>query len=149
MSLLPNTKNVVQLVKQAATEAVEAGKPVNLLFGTVISEKPLKIQVDQQSIYTEAMLVLTRNVTEYEVDITVSAQSVVIHHGHPVVDTYTGGGTAAEIPHNHPIQGRKKIKVHNALMMGDQVLLLRMQKGKRFVVLDRIKPIPELTGEWL
>ena len=95
------------------------------------------------------MLVLTRNVTEYEIDITVSAQSVVINHGHPVVDTYTGGGTATEISHNHPIQGRKKIKIHNALMVGDWVLLMRMQKGKRFVVVDRIKPIPELTGEWL
>lgn len=146
---MPSTKNVVQLVKQAATEAVEAGKPVNLLFGTVISDKPLQIQVDQQSIYTAAMLVLTRNVTDYELDITVSAQSVVISHGHPVVDTYTGGGTATEIQHNHPIQGRKKIKIHNALIVGDQVLLARMQKGKRFVVLDRVKPIPELTGEWL
>ncbi len=146
---MPNAKNMVQLVKQAAVEAVEAGKPVNLLFGTVVSDKPLKIQVDQQSIYTEAMLVLTRNVTDYELDITVSAQSVVISHGHPVVDTYTGGGTATEIQHNHPIQGRKKIKIHNALIVGDQVLLARMQKGKRFVVLDRVKPIPELTGEWL
>lgn len=146
---MPNAKNVVQLVKQAATEAVEAGKPVNILFGTVISDKPLKIQVDQQSIYTEAMLVLTRNVTDYEIDITVSAQSVPISHGHPVVDTYTGGGTATEISHNHPIQGRKTIKIHNALMVGDQVVLARMQKGKRFVVLDRVKPIPKLTGEWL
>lgn len=146
---MPNAKNMVQLVKQAAVEAVEAGKPVNLLFGTVISDKPLKIQVDQQSIYTEAMLVLTRNVTDYELDITVSAQSVVISHGHPVVDTYTGGGTATEIQHNHPIQGRKKIKIHNALIVGDQVLLSRMQKGKRFIVIDRIKPIPDLTGEWL
>ncbi len=146
---MPNAKNIVQLVKQAAVEAVEAGKPVNLLFGTVISDKPLKIQVDQQSIYTEAMLVLTRNVTDYELDITVSAQSVIISHGHPVVDTYTGGGTATEIQHNHPIQGRKKIKIHNALLVGDQVLLMRIQQGKRFVVVDRVKPIPKLTGEWL
>ncbi len=146
---MPNAKNIVQLVKQAAVEAVEAGKPVNLLFGTVISDKPLKIQVDQQSIYTEAMLVLTRNVTDYELDITVSAQSVIISHGHPVVDTYTGGGTATEIQHNHLIQGRKKIKIHNALLVGDQVLLMRIQQGKRFVVVDRVKPIPKLTGEWL
>lgn len=130
-------------------EAVEAGKPVSFLFGEVISASPLKIQVDQKSIYTEKMLVLTRNVTDYEVDMTVSHQTVVISHGHPVTDTYTGGGTAEEINHNHPIKGRKKYKVHNALVVGDKVLLGRIQGGKKFVVLDRIKPIPELKGEWL
>lgn len=141
--------NAVELVKKAAVEAVEAGKPVSFLFGEVVSASPLKIQVDQKSIYTEKMLVLTRNVTDYEVDVTVSHQTVVISHGHPVTDTYTGGGTAEEINHNHPIKGRKKYKVHNALVVGDKVLLGRIQGGKKFVVLDRIKPIPELKGEWL
>lgn len=122
--------NAVEVVKKAAVEAVEAGKPVNLLFGEVISASPLKIQVDQKAIYTEKMLVLTRNVTDYEVDMTVSHQTVVISHG-------------------HPIQGRKKFKVHNALVVGDWVLLARMQKGKKFVVLDRIKANPALKGEWL
>lgn len=82
-------------------------------------------------------------------DMTVSHQTVVISHGHPVVDTYTGGGEATPIDHNHPIQGRKKFKVHNALVVGDWVLLARMQKGKKFVVLDRIKANPALKGEWL
>lgn len=141
--------DMVQLVKKAAVEAVEASKPVQFLFGQVISASPLKIQVDQKSIYTEKMLVLTRNVTEHEIDISISAQSVVISHGHPVTDTYTGGGTAQEINHNHPIKGRKKIKVHNGLVVGDWVVMARIQKGKKYVVLDRIKPNPALKGEWL
>lgn len=140
---------MVQLVKKAAVEAVEAAKPVQFLFGQVISASPLKIQVDQKSIYTEKMLVLTRNVTEHEIDISISAQSVVISHGHPVTDTYTGGGTAQEINHNHPIKGRKKIKIHNGLVVGDWVVMARIQKGKKYVVLDRIKPNPALKGEWL
>lgn len=141
--------DMVQLVKKAAVEAVEAAKPVQFLFGQVISASPLKIQVDQKSIYTEKMLVLTRNVTEHEIDISISAQSVVISHGHPVTDTYTGGGTAQEINHNHPIKGRKKIKIHNGLVVGDWVAMARIQKGKKYVVLDRIKPNPALKGEWL
>lgn len=140
---------MVQLVKKAAVEAVEASKPVQFLFGQVISASPLKIQVDQKSIYTEKMLVLTRNVTEHEIDISISAQSVVISHSHPVTDTYTGGGTAQEINHNHPIKGRKKIKIHNGLVVGDWVVMARIQKGKKYVVLDRIKPNPALKGEWL
>ena len=171
--------NVVELVKRAAVEAVEQGKPVHLLFGEVISASPLKIQTDQKSIYTEKMLVLTRNVTDYEVDMTVSHQSVMITHGHQVsgtalsvehAHTVTGStddghsvegtalpvehshaveGTAHDMNHNHPIRGQKKYLVHNALIVGDWVLLGRIQGGKRFVVLDRIKPIPELKGEWL
>ena len=141
--------NAVEAVKRAAVEAVEAGKPVNLLFGQVISASPLKIQVDQKAIYTEKMLVLTRNVTDFEVDMTVSHKTETITHGHPVTDTYTGGGVAEDIDHDHPIVGRKKFQVHNALVVGDWVLLARIQKGKKFVVLDRIKPNPALKGEWV
>ena len=141
--------NAVEAVKRAAIEAVEASKPVQLVFGQVISASPLKIQVDQKAIYTEKMLVLTRNVTDYEVDMTVSHKTEIITHGHPVVDTYKGGGTALEIDHDHPYQGRKKFLVHNALVVGDQVVLARVQGGRRFVVLDRIQPHPALGGEWL
>lgn len=146
MNLLPDA---VEVVKKAAREAVEAAGPVHLVFGTVISADPLKIQVDQKAIYTEKMLILTRNVTDHYVDVTVSAQSVIISHGHPVTDTYTGGGTAQNVNHNHPIRGTKKVKINNALVVGDQVVLARVQGGKKYVVLDRIKPIPELKGEWL
>ena len=132
--------NPVEVVKRAAVEAVEAQKPVHLLFGQVISASPLKIQVDQKSIYTEKMLVLTRNVTDFEVDMTVS---------HITLNRAGGSGDPAFASHNHDYKGKKKFKVHNALIVGDEVVLGRVQGGKRFVVLDRIKPIPELKGEWL
>jgi len=131
---------MVELVKRAAVEAVDATKPVHLLFGQVISDSPLKIQVDQKSIYTEKMLVLTRNVTDFEVDIQVS---------HLTKKRGGGSGDAAYEEHNHEYKGRKKIKIYNALIKGDWVLLGRIQGGKKFVVLDRIKPIPELKGEWV
>lgn len=130
--------NMVELVKRASVEAVEASKPVHLLFGQVISTGPLKVQVDQKTIYTEKMLILTRNVTDYQVDITVN-----------MVSEPRSGGSGAEAyeSHTHDIRGRKKITVHNALQVGDWVLLGRIQKGKRFMVLDRIKGVPGLSGE--
>ena len=132
--------NAVELVKQAAVEAVEATKPVQFLFGKVISVSPLKIQVSAKSIYTEKMLILTRNVTDFEVDMTVS---------HITENRAGGSGDPAFASHNHEYKGKKKFKVHNALILGDEVVLGRVQGGKRFVVLDRIKPIPGLKGEWL
>ena len=119
--------NAVELVKKAAVEAVDATKPVHLLFGEVISVSPLKIQVDQKSIYTE-------------VDMSVS---------HITEKRAGGSGDPAFESHDHEYKGRKKFKVHNALIVGDWVVLGRIQGGKRFVVFDRIKPIPELKGEWL
>ena len=135
--MLPNP---VEVVKRAAVEAVDQSKPVHLLFGEVISTSPLKIQVDQKSIYTEKMLILTRNVTDYEVDMTVS---------HITLTRAGGSGDPAFASHSHDYKGRKKFKVHNALVKGDEVVLARVQKGKRYVVLDRVKPHPALKGEWL
>ena len=130
--------NAVELVKQAAVEAVEATKPVQYLFGKVISVSPLKIQVSAKSIYTEKMLILTRNVTDFEVDMTVS---------HVTENRAGGSGDPAFASHNHDYKGKKKFKVHNALIVGDEVVLGRVQGVTRFVVLDRIKPIPTLKGE--
>lgn len=134
--------NAVDLVKQAAVQAVEASKPVHMVFGQVISVSPLKIQVDQKSIYTQKMLVLSRNVTDFDVDISVS---------HLTENRAGGSDDPAFASHNHNYQGRKKIIVHNALVKDDWVVMARIQGGKRFVVLDRIKAIPEkeLKGEWL
>lgn len=137
MNLLPSP---VELVKQAAVDAVEQGKPVHLLFGQVISASPLKIQVDQKSIYTEKMLVLTRNVTDFEVDMTVS---------HLTEKREGGSNAEAYELHDHEYKGKKKFLIHNALIVGDWVVLGRIQGGKRFVIFDRIKPIPELKGEWI
>ena len=78
--------NPVDVIKQAAMEAQESSKPVNILFGTVLSASPLKIQVDQKSIYTSKMLILTRNVTDFEVDMTVN---------HSTEDKGGGSGAAA------------------------------------------------------
>ena len=93
--------NPVEVVKRAAVEAVEAQKPVHLLFGQVISASPLKIQVDQKSIYTEKMLVLTRNVTDFEVDMTVS---------HITLNRAGGSGDPAFASHNHDYKGQEKIQ---------------------------------------
>lgn len=122
--------NPVEVVKRAAVEAVEAGKPVNILFGTVLSASPLKIQVDQKSIYTSKMLILTRNVTDFEVDMTVN---------HSTEDKGGGSGAAAYEAHKHAYVGKKTFKVHNALKAGEKVLLIRVQQGKKFVVIDRVK----------
>ena len=123
-------KNMVQMVKQAAMEAVRAGKPAELRFGTVVSVSPLEIRIDQKA---------PLSVTNYEVDISVS---------HITEATSGGGHYEAFSSHSHRYSGRKKIIVHNALVVGDEVALLQVQGGKKFLVLDRMKPHPAVGGEW-
>lgn len=43
----------IEVIKQVAVNAVEAGKPVNILYGNVVSVAPLKIKISQQQILTK------------------------------------------------------------------------------------------------
>lgn len=103
--------DAVELVKRAAVDAVEAGKPVRVVLGTVLSASPLKIQSEQRSVYTEAMLILPQSLTDRALTLTEE-------------DTL-------------PPRTRR-VTVHNALQAGERVALLRVQGGKRFLVLERV-----------
>ena len=43
-----------------------------------------------------------------------------------------------DLSHNHAIQGRTTVTVHSGLKKGEKVILIRMQGGQKFVVLDRM-----------
>ena len=126
---MPNAVELVKIIKRAAVDAIEATKPVNVFFGKVTSVSPLKINVEQKLILGKAQLVLTRNVTDFETYVSVDWNS-----------GYTKGGTDNEAfsSHRHSVSGKKKMKIHNALAVGDEVILVRQQGGQKYIVLDRI-----------
>lgn len=119
---------LVKAVKQAAVEAVQASGPMSVCFGTVTSASPLKIQVDQKKTLTEAQLMLTNNVRDFTVEMTVD---------HRTENTSGGSGDASFASHNHAYKGRKSYCVHLALKAGEKVILLRCDGGQKFLVLDR------------
>ena len=55
---MPDANELVNTLKRAAVEAVEAGKPVNVYFGEVVSASPLKINVEHFA-YTHLTLQTT------------------------------------------------------------------------------------------
>lgn len=128
---------LVRAVKKAAVEAVRAENPMGVCHGTVTGISPLEITTDQKLILGEKQLILTNAVRDYTVEMTVDHVTEVISHGHPVTDTYTGGGTAQPVDHSHPYKGRKSFRVHLGLKMGEKVILVRCDGGQQFVVLDR------------
>lgn len=120
----------LNLIKKASTDAVEAGKPINVVFGTVISIAPLKINIEQKLTLGTAQLILARNVTDFTVDMTVD---------HITENRSGGAGDAEYASHNHDYVGRKSFLVHNGLIVGDEVILVRMQGGQKYVVIDRVE----------
>lgn len=143
--------DMVRLFKQIAKDEIENGDPMILQTGTVIQVNPIHIRVDDKITHREERgdLILTRLVKDYEVDITVQHSTDSIYkewdtnHAHPDV-----GMATIPIDHEHEYRGRKKIIMHLALKVGENVLLLRENGGQRYIVLDRVyDPIAE--GEWI
>ncbi len=101
--------NMTQLIKQIAAEAVAAGKPCDIITGTVISVKPLKIKVSQKLTLSEDFLILGRNVSDYETEITLPGSV-----------------------------GKSKVTIHNALKKGDTAVMIRQAGGQRYLVIDKV-----------
>ena len=58
-----------EIIKKMAVGANDANAPTSVLFGTVTSVNPLEITVEQKLKLTKEFLVLTKNVKDYTVDV--------------------------------------------------------------------------------
>lgn len=120
-------------IKKAAIDAAESTKPVNVFFGKVVSTNPLQINVEQKMILGNAQLVLSRNVTDFKMSI--SAGNIKNYY-------YTGdkesGSTATVNPSHLHAVGKIQVTVHNALAVGEEVILIRQQGGQKYIVIDRL-----------
>ena len=110
----------VNAIKKAAADAVEAGKPMNVVFGTVMNAAPLMIATEQQMLLGVAQLILSRNVTTYAVPVTIN------------------WSTGTKEGHTHAVSGSKTMVINNGLVVGDKVWMIREQGGQRFLVVDRV-----------
>lgn len=162
---MADANGLVEALKRAALDAMEAKKPVHICFGVVTGVSPLEIQVEQKMTLGAEALVLARNVTDFETEVTVEweTEQVTIdmshnHEGTVEVSVSSSGSTEGgdvsiqntvdshmtvertelRDTHRHQVSGRKRITVHNALAVGDEVILARKQGGQQYIVLDRI-----------
>ena len=124
-----DANDLLNIVKKAALEAVNASQPSDFCFGKVTSAKPLKILVEQKMTLGAAQLVLTRNVTDFKTKVTVDW----------LTETKSGGsGDSSFASHAHSVSGKKEMTIHNALQVGDEVILLKKKGGQKYLVLDRV-----------
>ena len=161
--------NLVETIQQIVNNTMNSNSLTNILFGTVTSDKPLKILVEQKFELTEEFLILTKNVKDYSVNITVDWDTentdLELAHSHNINGSVSVISTAKVTPeteefnitidnsvttnlttsetkiskqHNHSIAGKKTATIHNALKIGDKVILIQQSGGQKFVVLDKI-----------
>lgn len=119
---------LVDTIKQIALESVGATEPLEVIIGEVVGVEPLEIKIDPKIILQEGNIVLTKNTTEWTMEMSVD---------HITENRSGGGGYAEFASHNHEYKGRKKYLVHNQLVMGDKVILLKETGGQRYIALDR------------
>jgi hypothetical protein len=112
-----------RLIKEAALAAVAAANPAGIFYGEVISVAPLKIEVEQKLTLDEKFLELSSLVRNIDIDTAVSWE--------------TGNASAGDA-HTHTVAGFKTITLNLGLAVGDKVVMLRVQGGQKYLVLDRV-----------
>ena len=58
---------LIETIKRVAVNAVEAQKPVHVLYGKVIAETPLKVQIAQNQVYTQEFFIQMESAPAFRV----------------------------------------------------------------------------------
>lgn len=120
---------LLSAIKKASSDLIQNMDMCDWTVGLVTQIAPLIITIEDKLPIPEEFLILTKNTCDWSVDMTVD---------HVTEEKSGGGGYAEFASHSHEYKGRKTYLVHNALVVGDQVLLIRKQGGQKFIVLDRV-----------
>jgi hypothetical protein len=116
---------ILNIIKKAGSGAVEAGNPTAILFGSVTATDPLEVNVDQRFSLEEDFLIVPESLTHFEID---------LKHLHGYQDTSDSGDT----PRDTKESLLAPIVIRRGLEVNDVVLLLRVQGGQQYVILDRL-----------
>lgn len=80
------SEQLLNIIKKAAKEAIDEATPSNVMFGTVTNTSPLTINIEQKLNLTSEFLVLTKNVVDYTVDVSMNwsteTRSLNANHSH-------------------------------------------------------------------
>ena len=160
---------LLEIIKKASKEVMEASNPAGILFGTVTNVSPLEINVEQKMTLSQEFFILTKNVIDYTVDVTMNwntnTRSLNANHTHSgsadvsvnskatmspnpenanitinneINSNISIDQTNINLSHNHSITGTKSLTIHNGLKVGDKVILIQVQGGQRYIVLEKV-----------
>lgn len=140
---------MIDVIKEVVERLLDRKKMTKLEFGVVETIAPLTVRIDSKKLLQEEDLILSHLVKDYYADVTVQHSTDSIYgswdtgHDHP-----DAGKNVIPTEHEHEYKGRKKILVHNGLLVGEKVAMIRQEGGQVYYVIDRIND-PAVQGEWI
>lgn len=164
--MLRDATLTADIIKQLAKNTFDSTMPFSFHYGTVKSTDPIEIEVEQKLILTENDLIFTTLVQDFDVDMYMEheTEKTDLTHKHNIspssVCAYSGAPLSGLISildsdsskenHIHEYKGVKTFTVNLKLAKDEKVLLLRIQGGQKFLVLDRVRTLndTEFTDEF-
>lgn len=108
-----------EIIKKMAVGANDANAPTSVLFGIITSVNPLEITVEQKLKLTEEFLVLTKNVKDYTVDVSMEWQTenktLNANHNHTLNGDVSIASTAQVNPNPDNISVTISNEVNNEM----------------------------------
>lgn len=108
---------MLNAIRQAALTGLEAGKPPAVLFGVVANGDPLEVTVDQRFTIDADFLIVPESLTRLELD---------LKHVHSSGSDFTGWALS------------EPVVVRPGLKAGDKLVLLRVQGGQQYLIMDKV-----------
>lgn len=150
---------LIEVIQQIMQNSMNAAQPCDLEVGTVVSAVPLQISINGQQAPLQAqVLYLTESVVEKKIPVLNhihhinslshrhSSSETALTGSYPTLTSLVSQGANGDqtqdiICYEHgktlPVKDGY-ILLNRALEEGDKVLLLRVQRGQKFIILSRV-----------
>lgn len=144
---------LINAFKRIASGVIDSKKPFAFAIGKVMVPEPeLKIMADQKLILGKKQLILTNAVRDYYVEMQTVGETLGQADG--TAHKTQKAARPQAVPedygafdeHDHEYKGKKWWKVNLKLQAGEHVLMMRVDGGQKYIVLDRVFP-PNNKGE--
>ena len=128
---------IIEIMKQAAVDVMNATTLCDVVFGKVTKINPLEVQISPSLTISQesGVLKLARQVTDYKTQMSFDNPNIKqVYTTCNMNDS--NESSKAKIMFKEPV--KHEITIYNSLKVGDTVIMMRMQGGQTFVVLDKI-----------
>ena len=105
-----DAKDLIKSIKMVARNSTDASKPTTIVFGKVESINPLKISVENKLKLSINQLILPDRLSDKKFKVTID----------------DGLGTVGTV------------NINNSLKVKDEVILLRVQGGQKYLIMDKV-----------
>jgi len=139
--------NLIEMIKKISQGTEEASAPCDLLFGVVTNVNPLEITVEQKLKLTQEFLILTKNVKDYVVDVSINWETndknLSANHSHFVSGDIGVNSSATVSPNLDDVEISIINQVNNNIEVSEKMIDLThshtMNGKKKMTVYNALK----------